>query len=83
VSAQYFAGRYPDAKLEKLVVTGAPLSLPELGPFFANSVGCRWNRKRLGQCFVSSGLQDKLMGLSSEYATVVGLMRGLIDEYIS
>jgi Tfp pilus assembly PilM family ATPase len=79
-SAQYFAGRYPDAKLEKLVVTGAPSSLPELGPFFANSVGLP---VEFGNAWINvsypSGLQDKLMGLSSEYATVVGLAgRGLI-----
>jgi type IV pilus assembly protein PilM len=73
-SVKYFTGRYPDVKVEKLVVTGATSSLPELGPFLANSTGLP---VEFGNAWVNvsypSGLQDKLMSLSSEYAAAVGL----------
>ncbi len=73
-STKYFLGRYPDVKLEKLVVTGAASSLPELGPFLANSTGLP---VEFGNAWVNvsypSALQDKLMGLSVEYAAAVGL----------
>ncbi|QQR52982.1 type IV pilus assembly protein PilM [bacterium] len=79
-SSKYFLGRYPEAKLEKLVVTGAASSLPELGPFLANSTGLP---VEFGNAWINtsypSGLQDKLMALSSEYATAVGLAaRGMV-----
>jgi type IV pilus assembly protein PilM len=73
-SVKYFAGRYPEVKIEKLVVTGATSSLPELGPFLANSTGLP---VEFGNAWINvsypSGLQDKLMSLSSEYAAAVGL----------
>ncbi len=73
-STKYFLGRYPDVKLEKLVITGAASSLPELGPFLANSTGLP---VEFGNAWTNvsypSALQDKLMGLSVEYAAAVGL----------
>ncbi|HSX03070.1 MAG TPA: type IV pilus assembly protein PilM [Candidatus Saccharimonadia bacterium] len=73
-SVKYFNGRYPDVKLEKLVVTGSTAALPELGAFLANSVGMP---VEFGNAWINvsypSSLQDKLMGLSSEYAAAVGL----------
>jgi len=73
-SVKYFGGRYPEVKLEKLIVTGGAASLPELGPFLANSTGMP---VEFGNAWVGvsypSGLQDKLMSLSSEYAAAVGL----------
>jgi type IV pilus assembly protein PilM len=73
-SVKYFTGRYPDVKLEKLVVTGSASALPELGPFLANSSGLP---VEFGNAWVNvsypSGLQEKLMGMSSEYAAAVGL----------
>jgi type IV pilus assembly protein PilM len=80
-SAKFFTGRYPDVKLEKLVVTGAAAALPELGPYLANSTGLP---VEFGNAWVNvsypSGLQEKLMGLSSEYAAAVGLAgRGYIQ----
>jgi type IV pilus assembly protein PilM len=80
-STKYFLGRYPDVKLEKLVVTGAASALPELGPFLANSTGLP---VEFGNAWVNvsypSGLQDKLMGMSVEYAAAVGLAgRGYME----
>jgi type IV pilus assembly protein PilM len=73
-SIAYFNGRYPEVKLEKLVVTGSATLLPELGPFLANSIGLP---VEFGNAWINvsypSGLQEKLLSLSSEYATVVGL----------
>jgi type IV pilus assembly protein PilM len=73
-STKYFLGRYPDIKLEKLVVTGAASSLPELGPYLANSTGMP---VEFGNAWINvsypSGLQDKLMSMSVEYAAAVGL----------
>lgn len=79
-STKYFLGRYPDVKLEKLIVTGSSSSLPELGPFLANSTGLP---VEFGNAWVNvsypAALQDKLMGLSVEYAAAVGLAgRGYI-----
>jgi type IV pilus assembly protein PilM len=73
-SVKYFSGRYPDVKLEKLIVTGSASALPELGPFLANSTGMP---VEFGNAWVNvsypSGLQEKLMSMSSEYAAAVGL----------
>lgn len=73
-STKYFQGRYPDVKLEKLVITGGTSVLPELGPFLANSTGLP---VEFGNAWVNvsypSSLQDKLMSLSVEYAAAVGL----------
>jgi type IV pilus assembly protein PilM len=73
-SVKFFNGRYPDVKIEKLVITGAASALPELGPFLANSTAMP---VEFGNAWVNvsypSGLQEKLMGLSSEYAAAVGL----------
>ena len=79
-STKYFLGRYPEVKLEKMIVTGVSSSLPELGPFLANSTGLP---VEFGNAWVNvaypSALQDKLMGLSVEYAAAVGLAgRGYI-----
>ncbi len=77
-SIKFFNSRYPDVKLEKLVVTGAPAALPELGPYLANSTGMP---VEFGNAWINvsypANLQDKLMGISSEYAAAAGLaMRG-------
>lgn len=73
-STKFFVGRYPDVKIEKLIVTGAPAALPELGPFLANSTGLP---VEFGNAWINvsypANLQDKLMSLSSEFAGAVGL----------
>lgn len=73
-SVQFFTGKYPDNKLEKLMVTGATTALPELGPYLANATGLP---VEFGNAWTSvsypAGLQDKLMGNSVQYAAAVGL----------
>jgi type IV pilus assembly protein PilM len=73
-SVQYFTSRYAEVKIEKLVITGAPTALPEIGPYLANSVGLP---VEFGNAWINisypSNLQDKLIALSSEYGVAVGL----------
>lgn len=73
-SVKFFASRYADVKIERLIVTGASAALPELGPFLANSTGMP---VEFGNAWINvsypANLQDKLMSLSSEYAAAVGL----------
>jgi len=79
-SIKFFNSRYPDVTLEKLVVTGGPSMMPELGIYLANSLGMP---VEFGNAWTNvaypAELQDKLMSLSSQYATAVGLAgRGYI-----
>jgi len=79
-SIKFFNTRYPEVKIEKLVVTGGPSMMPELGLYLANSLGVP---VEFGNAWTNVGypaeLQDKLMGLSSQYAAAVGLAgRGYI-----
>lgn len=79
-SVKYFGGRYPEVKLEKVIVTGLASGLPELGPYLANSLGLP---VEFGNAWLNvsypAGLQDKLMALSPEYAVAVGLAgRGVV-----
>lgn len=79
-SIKYFNGRYPGIKLEKLVITGQAISLPELAPYIATTTGLP---VEFGNAWSSvsyaSSLQDQLMGLSSEFAAAVGLAeRGML-----
>jgi type IV pilus assembly protein PilM len=79
-SVKFFNSRYPDVKLEKLVVTGGPSMMPELGIYLANSLGMP---VEFGNAWTNvsypENLQDKLMSISSQYATAVGLAgRGYI-----
>jgi type IV pilus assembly protein PilM len=73
-SIKYFTGRYPEVKLDKLVITGSASVLPELGLFCANATGLP---VEFGNAWAKvsypAGLQDKLLSLSPEYAAAVGL----------
>jgi Tfp pilus assembly PilM family ATPase len=80
-SIQFFNTRYPNVKLEKLVLTGGPSMMPDFGVFLANSLGLP---VEFGNAWInvgySQGEQDKLMGLSSQYAVAVGLAgRGYME----
>jgi len=73
-SIKFFATRYPDVKIEKLVLTGGPTMMPEFGTYLANSLGMpvEFGNAWLNVAYPPE-LQDKLMSLSSQYAAAVGL----------
>lgn len=73
-STKFFAERYPNVKLTKLVLTGAGVAIPELTTYLANAtrlpveIGNAWTNVSY-----PSSQQDKLLSVSSEYAAAVGL----------
>jgi type IV pilus assembly protein PilM len=73
-SAKFFQDRYPEVKLEKIIVTGSTVALPELTTYLANSTGLPIE---IGNAWINvaypASLQDKLMSLSIQYAVASGL----------
>ncbi len=73
-SIAFFAGRYPQVKLEKLVLTGGTSSLLELPTYIATAIGLP---VEIGNAWVNvsypAGLQDKLIAISSHYGVATGL----------
>ncbi len=73
-SVKFFIGRYPQAKLEKLVLTGGTSALLELPSYIATAIGLP---VEIGNPWVNvsypAGLQDKLNGVSSHYGVASGL----------
>jgi type IV pilus assembly protein PilM len=73
-SVKFFTGQYPDAKLEKLVLTGGAIGIPELATNIATATGLN---VEVANSWLKVGyhadLQNTLMGLSSEYGVAVGL----------
>lgn len=78
-SRKFFLSRYPDVKLEKVVITGGTTQLPELPTYLANATGLP---VELGNAWVGvsypATLQDKLLGVSNQYAVATGLARRLM-----
>ncbi len=78
-SIQFFTGRYPAVKLEKLIITGGTVALPELPTYLANSTGLP---VEIGNCWgqvsYPAGEQDKLMSLATIYAVTVGLAERML-----
>jgi len=73
-SVQFFASKYPQQKLEKLIITGSASTIPELAAFFATSTGMP---VEFGNAWANvsypGNLQDTLAGISNNYAAAVGL----------
>lgn len=73
-SIKFFADRYPDAKLEKLIVTGDAVMLPELPTYLANAtmmpveIGNAW----IGVSYQASE-QAQLTSVAHQFAVAVGL----------
>ncbi len=79
-SVKFYNGRYPGAKLAKLVITGRLAALPELAPYLANATGLpvEFGNAWGGVSYPQSET-DKLMSVSSEYAAAVVLAgRGML-----
>ncbi len=73
-SIQFFTSRYPQVKLEKLVLTGGTSSLLELPSYIATALGLP---VEIGNPWINvaypAGLQDKLIAIASHYGVASGL----------
>lgn len=72
-SIKFFASRYQTAKIEKLILTGQAVGMPEFTTYVANASGLP---VEVGNAWINvsypAGQQERLFNLSSEYATAVG-----------
>ncbi|HSH18082.1 MAG TPA: type IV pilus assembly protein PilM [Candidatus Saccharimonadales bacterium] len=73
-SVKFFEGRYPQFKLERLVVTGGASVLPELPLYIANRFGLS---VEIGNAWRNVGYaadrQNELAALSNQFGVAVGL----------
>lgn len=73
-STKFFATQNPDVKLEKIVLTGGTMALPELPAYLSTVTGLP---VEIANAWVNvgypAGMQDTLMQLSSHYGVAVGL----------
>jgi type IV pilus assembly protein PilM len=73
-SIKFFIGRYPNAKLERIIVTGGASSLPEFPLYIANrfgisvEIGNAWRNVSF-----PASKQNELLASSSHFAVAVGL----------
>jgi type IV pilus assembly protein PilM len=73
-SIKFFTGRYPNAKLERIIVTGGASSLPEFPLYIANrfgisvEIGNAWRNVSF-----PASKQNELLATSSHFAVAVGL----------
>lgn len=73
-SIKFFTGRYPNAKLERIIVTGGASSLPEFPLYIANrfgisvEIGNAWRNVSF-----PASKQNELLATSSHFAIAVGL----------
>lgn len=80
-SIKFFAGRYPEAKLEKLVLTGGTSSLMELPAYLATTIGLP---VEIGNAWINvsypASLQEKLISVSNRYGVASGLaQRNMVE----
>lgn len=73
-SINFFQGRYPAVKLERIIVTGRASSLPEFPLYIANKFGIN---VEIGNAWLNvdypPARQDELMATSNSFAVAVGL----------
>lgn len=73
-SSKFFATKYSGVKLEKIILTGGTAALPELMPYLATASGLP---VEIGNSWINisypAGLQDKLLGVSTQYSVAAGL----------
>lgn len=73
-SIKFYQARYPDSKLERLVVTGGASVLPEFPLYFANKfglnveIGNAWRNVQF-----SADRQNELLAISNQFGVAVGL----------
>jgi type IV pilus assembly protein PilM len=73
-SEKFFAGRYKQVKIEKVILSGGASQLPEFPLYLANTVGLP---VEIGNAWSNvgydAGLHDTLLSISSQFAVAVGL----------
>lgn len=73
-SIKFFQTRYPDRKLERIVVTGGAASIPELPLYLANKFGIN---VEIGNAWrnvaFSADRQNELLAVSNQFSVAVGL----------
>ena len=73
-SIKFFRSRYPDAQLDRIIVTGSAATLPEFPVYIANKTGLKveignaWRNVTFPQ-----SRQSEMLGLSSSFGVAVGL----------
>ena len=73
-SIKFYSGRYKDAKVQNIIVTGGASAIPELPLFIANKfamnveIGNAWRNVAYSQ-----SRQNELLAISSQFAVAVGL----------
>ena len=73
-SIKFFQTRYPDTKIEKIIVTGGAAVIPEFPLFIANKfgvsveIGNAWRNVSF-----SADRQNELLAISNQFAVAVGL----------
>ncbi|HVE81185.1 MAG TPA: type IV pilus assembly protein PilM [Candidatus Dormibacteraeota bacterium] len=73
-SVQFFSGQYPEVKVEKIVISGGAVVLPELITYVSTATGMpvevanAWTKVAY-----PANLQENLMQISIEYGVAVGL----------
>lgn len=73
-SIKFYQARYPDSKLERLVLTGGASVLPEFPLYFANKfglnveIGNAWRNVQF-----SADRQNELLAISNQFGVAVGL----------
>ena len=77
-SIKFFTSRYPNIKLERIIVTGSAATLPEFPLYIANrfginvEIGNSWRNVSY-----SPSRQNELLALSNLFSTAVGLAERL------
>jgi len=73
-SIKFFQTRYPEAKIEKLIVTGGASTIPEFPLYFANKFGLN---VEIGNAWrnvaFSADRQNELLAISNQFSVAVGL----------
>lgn len=73
-SVKFFEGRYPQAKLDRITVTGGASIMPELPLYIANKFGIN---VEIGNAWRNisfpPGQQNELLGVSNHFAVAAGL----------
>jgi type IV pilus assembly protein PilM len=73
-SIKFFQARYPDVKLEKIIVTGGAASIPEFPLYLANKFGMN---VEIGNAWrnvaFNADRQNELLAVSNQFSVAVGL----------